>query len=770
MMTSGQKLALRQLQEIEAADDHALTIEQIEEPSDSTPWLWITASLLIGPLAFVEGGLRLREREAFSFAIPRRFPFQKPEVKVTHDRFAGRPHVQWIHHLCLYQSATEWNASDGMFGLVNRLEHWLRQGALNQLDPEGQPLHPPAVYTDCETGKPFIPHKDTPSVDGCYWLGLAGLRNLPNRVEIKDWFDLNNLPTEGEFALAVLFEDPLPWEYPTKGPDFFRECERQGIQKEFLFRLLKASTILTPKGQPIYFIFGSPMRGIAGGPRKQHLSIWAIDVKTADSIRNTIENTSDTVEIAELRRELEKLLGQVLEGAKIAWCPVIEARPEVTIRRDHDSPLSYFRERSVSIWGCGALGAHIAICLCRAGVKRFVLRDKAIVTPGILVRQPYDYDDVVKLKVAALRKHLLDIRPELDVQIYTVNIEPQLAVAGFEWSDGSDVVIDATASDLVRKRLEMAWHSDRVRRVPVASLMVDQNAKRLITAVVGAEFSGATWDVFRRTKLETLRDQSLSSFANSFFPSEISRNLFQPEPGCSEPTFIGSAADSASLAAISLNLIAMELARNSSECAISHIFEQPGDVLNAGGRLSARLRFEPDLVLVLSDHQVRIGQAAIREMKAWIAQNRRLRNRRVETGGLLWGEWDDATGIVWVTDASGPPPDSYHSEEQFICGVEGTAAEHESRTKITRSSVGYIGMWHTHPDSLPFPSGTDIGGMHHILTSGALPLRKNVLLIIGKDSGQDTLGVCVFRRVKGDALNATHELRMGRLRLPEPTL
>jgi integrative and conjugative element protein (TIGR02256 family) len=767
-MTSGQRLALWQLREIESADDHALTIERIEEPSEATPWLWVTVSLLIGPLAFVEGGLRLRERETFFFAIPPQFPFHKPEVKVTHDRFAGRPHVQWIHHLCLYQSATEWNASDGIFGLVDRLEHWLRQGALNQLDPEGQPLHPPAVYVDFKDGKLFIPRKDTPNFEGPYWIGLAGIHILANRVEIENWFDLNNLPTQGEFAFAVLFGAPLPWEYPTKGAALFRECEHRGIPKEVLFHLLKVSTFLSPTENPLYFVFGSPMRGIAGGVRKQHLSVWAIEAKTTDLIRKTIEKTTDTAELAELRKELERILVEVLADAKITWCPVREDRPEVTIRRDHSSPLSYFHKKSVSIWGCGALGAQIALCLCRAGVRRLVLRDNATVTPGILVRQPYEYDDVGQWKVAALRTHLSAIR-QVEIQVNTVNIELQLSTPDFDWSEGSDVVLDATASDLVRKRLEVAWHSDRSRRVPVASVMVDQNAKRLITAVVGAEFSGAHWDVFRRIKLETLRDQSLDSFANSFFPFEINRNLFQPEPGCSEPTFVGSAADSASLAAIGLNLVALELDRNSSESAITHLFEQPDNLANTDGRLSARFRFERDLVLVLGDHQVRISQAAIREMRAWIAQNRRLRNRKVETGGLLWGEWDDVTAIIWVTDASGPPPDSYHSKEQFRCGVEGTAAEHQSRTKMTRSSVGYIGMWHTHPDSQPLPSGTDIGGMHHILTNGTLPLRKNVLLIFGKDSGQDTIGVCVFRRVKGDALNATHEFRMGQLRLPEPT-
>lgn len=768
-MTPGQRSALWQLKEIESADDHALTIEQIDEPSQTTPWLWVTVGLLIGRLPFADGGLPLRERETFLFAIPPQFPFHKPEVKIAHDRFAGRPHVQWIHHLCLYQSATEWNASDGIFGLVNRLEHWLRQGALNQLDPEGEPLHPPAVYT-VQTGKPFIPQKDTPPFEGRFWLGLAGLHNLSNRVEINAWFDLDSLPSEGELALAVLFGDPLPWEYPTKGADLFRECERQGIKKEFLFKLLKVSTILTPNGQPTYFILGSPMRGIAGGLRKQHLSVWSIDGRTTDSIRNTLEKTGDTLEIALLRAALEDLLVQVLETAKVAWCRVIEARPEVTIRRDQDSPLSYFRRRSVSIWGCGALGAHIAICLCRAGVRRLVLRDNAIVTPGVLVRQPYVYEDVAYSKVEALRKHLLAIRPELDVAVDTANLQTRLAASNFEWSDGSDVVIDATASDLLRKRLEVVWHSAYVRRVPVASLMLDQLAKRLITAVVGPEFSGATWDVLRRAKLETLRDQSLSAYSDSFFPSEISRKIFQPEPGCSEPTFIGSAADAAALAAIGLNLIAQELTETPSARAISHMFKQPTDVTMGDIRAEARVQFRPDLVVVLDDHQIRISMAAVQEMRGWISQNRRLRRREVETGGLLWGEWDDATGIVWVTDASGPPPDSLHSEDGFICGVQGTAAEHERRAKLTRRSTGYIGMWHTHPDAKPFPSGTDISGMHHILTSGALPPRKNLLLILGKDSGQDVIGAYLFRRLKGDELNAVHELKAGRLRLAEPIL
>src|SRR6202040_3872889 len=133
------------------------------------------------------GGLPLRERETFYLAIPPQFPLNKPEVWVGHARFAGKPHVQWVHHLCLYQAASEWNPSDGMFGLLDRLDYWLHKGALDQLDPEGEPIHPPAVYADVTTGKPFIPKQNTPPFEGPSWLGLARITDLPNYVEITGW-------------------------------------------------------------------------------------------------------------------------------------------------------------------------------------------------------------------------------------------------------------------------------------------------------------------------------------------------------------------------------------------------------------------------------------------------------------------------------------------------------------------------------------------------------------------------------------------------------
>lgn len=765
-MTPGQNLAVYQLGEVAAAGvDRTLEIERVINPNGSDPRVRVFIRVRIGSVAEVGTGLHLREWEQFMLLIPPRFPFQRPDVIVLHNRFAGKPHVQWIHHLCLYQSSSEWNPSDGIFGLLDRLEYWLKQGALDQLDPIGEPLHPPAVYADYAVGKIVVPRENTPQFDSAFWLGVVQTIEHSERIELGAWHSLDNVPPDGKCAIALLFSSPLPWEYPTNVAEFFRESERQGVGSEYLFRILKLASLFTDPGQPIYLVLGSPMRGVAGGLRRQHLSVWAIESQMSDYIRNTVGNWTDTNELSVLRENFESLLKDHLAQSKLSWCRVLEARPEVTERRDRSAPIQFFRGKAVSIWGCGALGAYVALSLCRAGVRKLVLRDYGIVTPGILVRQPYMADDIGKLKIDALKSQLLLIRPDIEIETIQSNIETDLSKQDFDLSNGSDFIIDATAADLVRRRLEMVWNRTS-KRVLISALMLDNEAKRLITVVVGPENSGAAWDTFRNTKLMLLKDSTYVEFSNAFFPAKQKGNLFQPEPGCSEPTFIGSNADSTALAGIGLNLIAQDAAIVAKDAAISHVFAQPA----SGQAHSSAFNFEKGIVVQTGDFEIRLSQAAKREMIAWVLQNRRLRGGKVETGGLLWGEWDDATRIIWVTDASGPPTDSSHSETLFICGTNGTLNEHNVRTQNSRLATGYIGMWHTHPASRPMPSEIDIQGMNQILTAGELSPRRNILLIIGKESNRASIGAYIFRRTRNSGGATIYPLGQGRIYLTEDFL
>ena len=43
----------------------------------------------------------------------------------------------------------------------------------------------------------------------------------------------------------------------------------------------------------------------------------------------------------------------------------------------------------------------------------------------------------------------------------------------------------------------------------------------------------------------------------------------------------------------------------------------------------------------------------------------------------------------------------------------------------------YVGEWHSHPDGLPIPSGTDFNAMKEIAESDEVVIQNPVLLILG---------------------------------------
>src|SRR5207248_617742 len=114
--------------------------------------------------------------------------------------------------------------------------------------------------------------------------------------------------------------------------------------------------------------------------------------------------------------EVERIVLEWLRLTDVNWCVVREDRPEIVIARDRDSAVSFFKGKTVGIWGCGAIGSHVSEFLARAGAAQLQLYDKGVVTPGILARQLYTDDDIGKPKVSALASRLRAIRPGLQIE------------------------------------------------------------------------------------------------------------------------------------------------------------------------------------------------------------------------------------------------------------------------------------------------------------------------------------------------------------------
>lgn len=158
-------------------------------------------------------------------------------------------------------------------------------------------------------------------------------------------------------------------------------------------------------------------------------------------------------------------------------------------------------------------------------------------------------------------------------------------------------------------------------------------------------------DVLRRLGLgaRAQTNLDLADFVDDLFPDPPRDDLFQPEPGCSDVTFTGSAADVTGLAGQLLVGVLKALATNDiEERMLALVVRSPAQPGQNGPRESRWLRWPNDTVLESADKRwrIRLSARATTEMRAEVRRGARLRPKRVETGG-------DVAGRVRFGDPSG---------------------------------------------------------------------------------------------------------------------
>ena len=725
------ELAEEQLREIAAASEGTVEVQRGAEVWNGHQFL---ISIGFDGREQAEGGLRIRAREQFHVVVPPTFPYERPQVHTPHRRFAGFPHVQWGYSLCLYRSSADWLPQDGMYGFVARLDKWIRDAALNRLDPDDAPLHPPVAYPT--VGRLVVPKADTPRVRESIWVGFAELRQRNHRTEIIGWSRMPDGRSD-HYALAILLHKPLPFEYPESVKSLLAELRGHGIDQVPVVRAFATMANTGEPGTPLTVVLGSPMRRVEpGGPALQHLAIWEVAAADADRLRemDCAWDSGDAVSRNTAREAVEAWS----TSANLGWCHVREMRPEVTQRRDHSSPMAWFRGKSVALWGCGAVGTHVVESVVRAGAAHVQLVDKGLVNPGILVRQGFEDADIGNTKVAALSDRLKRVSPDVTIEALAADLIPR--ISGSTPIPEVDVVIDCTASPAVRMSLEQRIH--RIdSRPPIASMAIDSRATTGMATLSKSSHTGGPLDVVRRLKLEACRNSRLTQPLDGFWPRSSAAERFQPEPGCSEPTFIGSNADLAGLSARMLNAIARSLsAPDEQHAAIGWFVEESGP--------THRFAWPRDYAAQDQSgrYAVRVSHAAVREMRAWARRSARTTDPSVETGGLIFGEINEAASVIWITDVDGPPPDSDASDRHFTCGILGTRESADVKHDRFRGSVECLGSWHTHPRAGPWPSTIDLDTVARLLDGTESSRRTLVLLILSGDPDSDPLlGAHVFR-------------------------
>ena len=740
-LSAGQKLALGQLFDIASASDGAVEIVNTEPPSNESGSLVLRISIETGGYERTEAGFNFRQREGCRIYVPSRFPIEPPSAKFAHNRFMGRPHVQWANQMCLYQATdVEWAPSDGMFGFFKRLDEWLGDAAKNELDPNDAPLHPPIEYPSSDTR--FVVEIDTPEIDkgANFWMGAAKLKKRNKYTyDLSEWTETpKTLPEDERYAAVVLLGQAMPTEYPETIITLIAALKARGVPFALLFSLLKILALCQEKGEPLYFVLGAPMRRRAANePLRQHLTAWKMASEHVDALKTIVmEAPGDASEAA-----WELILNWATK-AQTEWCRVYDNRPEVTFRRDQDTSASWILGKSVALLGCGAIGSHIGEYLVRAGASKLRLVDQSFVNPGILVRQQFKHRQVGFTKQSALAVELSAINPKADIDHEFANLTKGWPEALDP--DEFDLIIDATASRRVSSALQLNW-SEEAKLPPILRCAISGDASHgIATMRLPASKTGPA-ELIRQTKMAALDQPELSDFAEAFWPQGQQEPGFQPEPGCSEPTFVGSAADIDFFASSFFNFASRMLEEPTDDTS-SAIFVRAATKSTAMSSYEVPLAEHTFSSEVFHGYHISLSLRAKKAIESEMRSNARSGSVKNETGGLLLGEIDDSLQAISIDVATGPPPDSEKSPELFLCGIEGTEQLCRHHAERTGNSTRFVGVWHTHPVSMPKPSDVDVDAMRNILHLQAQTPRHVVMLIIGHAATKPEWRFHLFRK------------------------
>lgn len=718
---TGHTQALNELKTVERVTSGGIRVAHVHDQTDADGCLRIDVLVDCSAESSDKSAVRLQDQEPVSLHVSPLYPLESPTVQVPHRRFAGLPHVVWGEYLCLHLGNNDWDPGRGMAGLADRLLTWFEHVAAGTITGPELPWDPPITRADRQLGCLVI-HPEIPPeafTGAGPWLVLAVIEATGGGTyQLRRWLtapphDLSVLSGRSFLAVGVVLPQPVNFSYPTIQPELLWALDEQDVPLADCQALVKVAlqrNALAWEGDvaledalplPLLLIVSPSARHATPYQRAAHVAAWCTHPELMD----------------------EKLL----------WLQVHDQRPSIVTRRDHSRPAGWLAGKRILILGCGALGAPVAEFCVRGDAQSVLVIDNRPVTPGILVRQPYCYDDIGRAKAVVLAERLRRITPAAPIVGWVT--DAVTTITERKILSGYDLIVDATASRTVAAALEkFRWLNRDDDQPPLLSLMVGHRCELGVGTLAMPGASGAGVDVLRRLAIAAADDDELHHVLDDFFPDPPRTELFQPEPGCSDPTYEGSAIDLAAVAGQLLNDALTQLRAPLPRDMLAP--RRSATVVSSTelGRPVRRLQWGNDLLSEDTEHgyQIRLDHSALADIRLEVTRAADVHGPDTETGGLLLGQIDHASRVAWVSEAPGPPAGSAASDTGLLLDPT-TAKEtvHDLRTS-SRGLISYIGAWHTHPSHAAIPSAVDIEAMEQFAREGGPVL---LLIIAGGGPG-----------------------------------
>ena len=549
-LTIAQNAALDELRSITASLTQIAVVQHIENGGR----LKVVLELDTSGFRPHPEGLPVQTTEHVLVDIGPAHPFVPPTVKVGHTRWAGFPHVLQGTRLCIYLDVhAEWVPQTGMRGFLRRLWDWFDDAVANNFDRTAALYHPVGGVLHRHPGAPTVVASDSiPSIRSQDVARRIALRQRTKyRIDIASWAAQPGENLVG--GLLVTLPEQIPLGGGNSLDDLLKILREQGgrdAKRQLINRLRRATRALDVE-QHLHLIIAVPNSPGHQGA-SHHLIGWRLTKPQA------------TQALSGATRATNGPAGD--KQTEVQWTFVDDRRPEANQRRDSDRPVSVYAGSTVAVWGCGAIGSWIAELLVRAGIRKLILRDPAYVTTGLLVRQNYTEEDVGRKKAEALADSLRNLSDQLDILPLVTLGE----VGTKEDGDECDFIFDCTVSTSVNSVISSAQR-DGTLDIPVVQVATDNQTATLgILTVTDGHPAPTTQQLDQLVHRKAQQDPKLKPYL-AFWQTD-DRPPLVPTPGCSVPTFHGSAADAMSIAATAVNLSAIVIDR---KCSGGYLFSTP---------------------------------------------------------------------------------------------------------------------------------------------------------------------------------------------------
>lgn len=495
-----------------------------------------------------ERGLSAREMEEVYIVFGDDYPSRPPKVYVDDDaRFVGFPHVIQARELCVYlDPQREWHPAFGAIQIVDRVLRWFEEAAGGRFNARTSLFHAVGGANPATELRPTSVIRCSPPTDMAPVAPIALIERSSSRIDLVGWRRADRGENEVR-GVAFSLPSSLPYGLGGDAETIAYQIELAGgAAGPEVLRQLQRAAASSRNGQPVYVGL------VVAHPTDVDLPtvvLGMIDSALADRLRAQEANVTP-------------------QETRIGWMQISDERPTVTTPRDTLRPAAAFRDMSVEIWGCGGLGSWIAEFIVRARPAKLVLRDPSFVHRGHLVRQNYSELDVGELKVKQLATRLREISDTTEVEVGSLSA---LDVLHRGWNSGCDLIVDATVNETVAYRLDQVA-ADAVDRPLLAQVATDAGSGTLgLVVVAGDDVSGGPHTVDLAVAETALAEGSLEHYHTFWSPPAAGAEL-NPSPGCSTPTYHGSAADLAATAASIVSFLGQQLTTSVSGV---HLFAAP---------------------------------------------------------------------------------------------------------------------------------------------------------------------------------------------------